>query len=113
MLMAKRSSPRSSSVANSGATPELRLFSVPGIPEILPGNDLVKSVTSAARRAAIRFENGDILVIAQKFVSKAEGAFVQLTEVKPSPKARSLAERLKKDPRSVQVVLNESRRIVR
>src|SRR6266849_2597205 len=113
MLMAKRSSPRSSFVANSGATPELRLFSVPGIPEIHPGNDLVKSVTSAARRAAIRFENGDILVIAQKIVSKAEGAFVQLTEVKPSPKARSLAERLKKDPRSVQVVLNESRRIVR
>jgi len=70
-------------------------------------------VANAARRAAIRFKNGDILVIAQKIVSKAEGAVVRLTEVEPSPKARSLAARLKKDPRAVQVVLNESRRIVR
>jgi coenzyme F420-0:L-glutamate ligase/coenzyme F420-1:gamma-L-glutamate ligase len=111
--MAKRSNLRSSSVASSGATPELRLFSVPGIPEIHRGHDLAKCVTSAARRAAIRFENGDILVIAQKIVSKAESAVVRLTQVKPSPQARSLAARLKKDPRAVQVVLNESRRIVR
>ncbi len=111
--MAKRSNPRCSSVANSRATSELRLFSVPGIPEIHSGHDLVKCVANAARRAAIRFKNGDILVIAQKIVSKAEGAVVRLTEVEPSPKARSLAARLKKDPRAVQVVLNESRRIVR
>src|SRR5712664_3335469 len=111
--MAKRSNLRSSSVANSGATPELRLFSVPGIPEIHPGHDLVKCVTSAARRGAIRFESGDILVIAQKIVSKAEGAVARLTKVTPSPQARSLAAQLKKDPRAMQVVLNESRRIVR
>ena len=111
--MAKRSNLRSSSVANSGATPELRLFSVPGIPEIHPGHDLVKCVTSAARRGAIRFESGDILVIAQKIVSKAEGAVVRLTAVTPSPQACSLAAQLKKDPRAVQVALNESRRIVR
>src|SRR5882672_7423449 len=111
--MAKPSNLRSSSVANSGATPELRLFSVPGIPEIHPGHDLVKCVIDAARRAAIRFESGDILVIAQKIVSKAEGAVVRLTEVTPSPQARSLAAQLKKDPRAMQVVLNESRRIVR
>src|SRR6267143_2607388 len=111
--MAKRSNPRSSSVANSGTTPELRLLSVPGIPEIHPGHDLVKCVTSAARRAASRCENGDILVIAQKIVSKAEGAVGRLTGVKPSRKARSLAAGLRKDPRAVQVGLNESRRIVR
>src|SRR3979490_3044733 len=111
--MAKRSKPRSSSAASSAATPELRLVSLRGIPEIHPGHDLVKCVTSAARQTAIRFENGDILVIAQKIVSKAEGAVVRLTEVKPSPKARSLAAQLKKDPRAVQVVLKESRRIVR
>src|SRR3979490_2530650 len=111
--MAKRSKPRSSSAASSAATPELRLVSLRGIPEIHPGHDLVKCVTSAARRAAIRFEDGDILVIAQKIVSKAEGAVIRLTEVRPSRKARSLAARLEKDPRAVQVVLNESRRIVR
>jgi len=111
--MAKPSNLRSSSVANSGAIPEVRLFSLPGIPEIHAGRDLVKCVIDAARRAAIRFESGDILVIAQKIVSKAEGAVVRLTAIKPSPKARSLAGRLKKDPRAVQVVLNESRRIVR
>src|SRR5216683_3145028 len=111
--MAKRSNPRSSTVDNSGATPELLLFSLPGIPEIHAGRDLVKCVIDAARRAAIRFENGDILVIAQKIVSKAEGAVVRLKTVRPSPQARSLAARLKKDPRAIQVVLNESRRIVR
>ncbi len=111
--MAKRSNPRSSTVANSGATPEVRLISLPGIPEIHAGHDLVKCVIDAARRVAIRFESGDILVIAQKIVSKSEGAVVRLTTVNPSPQARSLAARLKKDPRAIQVVLNESRRIVR
>jgi len=111
--MAKRSNPRSSTAANSGATPEVRLFSFPGIPEIRAGHDLVKCVIDAARKAAIRFENGDILVIAQKVVSKSEDAVVKLRTVRPSPQARSLAAQLKKDPRAIQVVLNESRRIVR
>src|SRR6266850_1850682 len=111
--MAKRSNPRSSSVANSGATPDVRLLSLPGIPEIHAGHDLVKCVTDAAHRAAIHFESGDILVIAQKIVSKAEGTVVRLKTVRPSPQAHSLAARLKKDPRAIQVVLNESRRIVR
>src|SRR5258706_6707332 len=111
--MAKRSNPRSSTAANSGATPEVRLFSFPGIPEIHAGHDLVKCVIDAARKAAIRFENGDILVIAQKVVSKSEDAVVKLRTVRQSPQARSLAAQLKKDPRAIQVVLNESRRIVR
>src|SRR6267143_2490050 len=111
--MAKRSNLRSSSVANSRAIPEVRLFSLPGIPEIQAGGDLVKCVIDAARRAAIRFESGDILVIAQKIVSKAERSVVRLKTVRPSPQAHSLAARLKKDPRAIQVVLNESRRIVR
>ena len=91
----------------------LRLFPIPGIPEIRPGNDLVKIVKTAARLANIEFEHGDILVIAQKIVSKAEGAIVRLTTVKPSPQAMALAARLKKDPRAMEVVLKESRRIVR
>src|SRR5207253_2771010 len=63
--------------------------------------------------AAIHFAHGDILVVAQKIVSKAEGALVRLASVKASPEARALAARLKKDPRAVEVVLRESRRMVR
>ena len=111
--MAKRAKSRSSSVPSSAAAPELRLVSLPGIPEIRHGQDLVKCVIDAARNAAIRFESGDILVIAQKIVSKSEGAVLRLTTVRPSPQALSLAARLKKDPRAIQVVLNESRRVVR
>ncbi len=111
--MAKRSKSRSPSADVPAASPELRLFRIPGIPEIRTGNDLVKCVTGAARRAAIHFEHGDILVIAQKIVSKAEGALVRLASVKPSPRALAIAARLKKDPRAIEVVLRESRRIVR
>ncbi len=111
--MAKHSNARSSSANVSMATSGLRLFPITGIPEIRRGNDLLKIVVGAARRAASRFEDGDILVIAQKIVSKAEGAIVRLATVKPSPKALALAARLKKDPRIVEVVLKESRRIVR
>src|SRR3984893_6275156 len=111
--MAKRSKSRSSSVQSSDAAPELRLVSLPGIPEIRHGHDLVKSVMDAARQTAIRFESGNILVIAQKIVSKSEGEVVRLTTVSPSPQARSLAARLKKDPGAIQVDLNEARLIVR
>jgi coenzyme F420-0:L-glutamate ligase/coenzyme F420-1:gamma-L-glutamate ligase len=95
------------------AATELRVVSIPGIPEIRTGDDLAKMVASAARRAAIPFEHGDILVIAQKIVSKAEGAIARLASVKPSVRARALARRLKKDARAVEIVLRESRRIVR
>jgi coenzyme F420-0:L-glutamate ligase/coenzyme F420-1:gamma-L-glutamate ligase len=111
--MAKRTKSRSSSAVVPAASPQLRLFRIPGIPEIRPGSDLAKCLTAAARRAAIRFEDGDILVIAQKIVSKAEGALVRLATVKPSLQALALGAKLKKDPRAMEVVLRESRRIVR
>src|SRR5882762_284996 len=111
--MAKQFKSLLSSPKISAASPGLLLLPIPGIPEIRQGDDLAKCVTGAARRAAIRFENGDILVIAQKIVSKAEGALVRLATVKPSPQALALAGKLKKDPRAMEVVLRESRRIVR
>jgi len=111
--MAKGPKFRPSAAVVPGASPQLHIFRIPGIPEIRPGNDLAKCLTVAARRAAIRFEDGDILVIAQKIVSKAEGALVRLATVKPSPQALALAAKLKKDPRAMEVVLRESRRIVR
>jgi coenzyme F420-0:L-glutamate ligase / coenzyme F420-1:gamma-L-glutamate ligase len=111
--MPKRTPSRSAAPGKSKAAPELRLFSLPRIPEIRTGDDLVKIIAGAARRASIRFENGDVLVIAQKIVSKAEGALVDLASVTPSPQALALAEQLKKDPRAMEVVLQQSRRIVR
>jgi coenzyme F420-0:L-glutamate ligase/coenzyme F420-1:gamma-L-glutamate ligase len=111
--MPKRTPSRSTASGKSAAAGELRLFSLPGIPEIRPGDDLVKVISAAARRAAIHFGNGDVLVIAQKIISKAEGALVDLASVTPSPQALTFAEQLKKDPRAVEIVLQQSRRIVR
>jgi coenzyme F420-0:L-glutamate ligase/coenzyme F420-1:gamma-L-glutamate ligase len=111
--MAKRPKPHFSAPKSLASSRELRLFPIPGIPEICRGDDLAKCVTGFARQAAIQFEDGDILVIAQKIVSKAEGAVVRLASVKPRPQARALARRLRKDPRAVETVLRESRRIVR
>jgi coenzyme F420-0:L-glutamate ligase/coenzyme F420-1:gamma-L-glutamate ligase len=111
--MPKRTSTRSAADGKSAAAADLRLYSLAGIPEIRPRDDLVKCIADAARRASIQFENGDVLVIAQKIVSKAEGALVDLASVKPSPQALTLGEQLKKDARAVEVVLRQSRRIVR
>jgi coenzyme F420-0:L-glutamate ligase/coenzyme F420-1:gamma-L-glutamate ligase len=111
--MAKRSPSRTGSDATGSLRRGLQLFRIPGIPEICRGQDLGRLISDSASKAGIAFEHGDILVIAQKIVSKAEGAFVCLTTVRPSPKALDIAAQQKKDPRVVQVVLNESRRIVR
>lgn len=70
-------------------------------------------MAKAARRARLTFENGDVLVIAQKIVSKVEGAVVRLATIRPSAQAVALAARLQKDPRAIEVVLQQSRRIVR
>jgi coenzyme F420-0:L-glutamate ligase/coenzyme F420-1:gamma-L-glutamate ligase len=110
--MAKRSDSRASKKF-SVTDEDLRLFRLPGLPEIQLGDDLAGQIASAARKARISFENGDILVVAQKIISKAEGAVVRLATIRPSPQALALAARLKKDPRAVEVVLQQSRRIVR
>jgi coenzyme F420-0:L-glutamate ligase/coenzyme F420-1:gamma-L-glutamate ligase len=85
----------------------LSLRAIDAIPEIQPGDDLPGLL--AARVPA----GPGVLVVAQKVVSKAEGQLVALGEVKPGAEARELAERVDKDPRQVQVILDQSRRIVR
>ena len=95
------------------AASDLRLFRVLGLPEIRKGEDLPKQIAAAASKVGLRFEDGDVVVVAQKIVSKAEGAVVRLTSVKPSPRAQVLAGKLKKDARVVELVLKESRRILR
>ena len=105
---------RSRGSSNSSSPPTaISVFVIPGLPEIHPGDNLPQLIVRAAQKASIGFENGDILVIAQKIVSKSEGRLVRLSTVKPSPEAQSLAGKLSHDPRFVEVVLRESRRIVR
>jgi coenzyme F420-0:L-glutamate ligase/coenzyme F420-1:gamma-L-glutamate ligase len=91
----------------------IELISVPGIPEIRKGDNLAARIVQAATRANISFEQQDILVVAQKIVSKSEGRVVQLSSAKASPQARLLATQLKKDPRFIEIILEESRRLVR
>jgi coenzyme F420-0:L-glutamate ligase/coenzyme F420-1:gamma-L-glutamate ligase len=91
----------------------LRLFRIPGLPEIRKGEDLARCIVAAAGKAGLSFEEGDILVVAQKIVSKAEGAVVSLATVKPSDQAQALARQLKKDARAIELVLRESCRILR
>src|SRR5690348_12757741 len=91
----------------------IRLFGIPGLPEIQANDNLPKLIVDGARAARIAFESDDILVIAQKIVSKAEGRTVQLSPVTPSADALSLAATVQNDPRMIEVILRESRRIVR
>lgn len=83
------------------------------MPEIQEGEDLAERIAEAATKSGLRFEDGDIVVVAQKIVSKAEGAVVSLTSVSPSSEAQVLAGKLSKDVRMVELVLQQSRRILR
>ena len=89
----------------------LRVIPLEGVPEIEEGDDLVALLTDAAERAG-GLEDGDVLVVAQKAVSKAEGRIVRLDEIEPSPRAHELAGE-GQDPRHVEVILRESARVVR
>lgn len=91
----------------------ISLAGLPGIPEVAEGDDLGRLIADAVERRGDRLETGDVLVVAQKVVSKAEGRVVSLAEIAPSGLAREFAEAWSKDPRFVEVVLRESRRIVR
>ncbi|HKT46333.1 MAG TPA: coenzyme F420-0:L-glutamate ligase [Candidatus Acidoferrales bacterium] len=91
----------------------VRIVALHGIPEVQRGDNLSALVAEAARKQRMPWEAGDILVLAQKVVSKAEGATVDLTQVLPSAKAQELAAKLGKDPRFFEVVLQQSRRILR
>jgi len=91
----------------------LILTPVPGIPIIYPGDDLTRIILSCLSQANIDLQDNDILVIAQKIVSKAEGRYVNLTEIEPSERAKELAVQSKKDPRVVELILRESKEVLR
>jgi|688.fasta_scaffold29497_3 coenzyme F420-0:L-glutamate ligase/coenzyme F420-1:gamma-L-glutamate ligase len=86
---------------------------LPGLPEIRRGDDLATLILAALRRADLALQAGDVLVVAQKIVSKAEGRSVDLRTITPSSKAVELAARVQKDARFVEVVLSESAEVVR
>ena len=92
---------------------DLHVFALPAVPEVAAGADLGALIVEAVARAGRTIEPGDVVVVAQKVVSKAEGAVVRLDEVTPSARAEEWAAAHGKDPRVVEVVLRESKRIVR
>ena len=89
------------------------VIGVGGIGEVRQGDDIGRLVVEAAERQSTPVRAGDLLVIGQKVVSKAEGRLVRLTDVEPSPIALAMAAGLAKDARLVEVILRESRRVVR
>lgn len=92
---------------------ELRVIGLPGIPIVTPGMNLAALIQQASTAAPLPLQAGDILVVTQKVVSKAEGHLIHLKDVTPSPLAKNFAQQWGKDPRHVEVVLQQSRRIVK
>jgi coenzyme F420-0:L-glutamate ligase/coenzyme F420-1:gamma-L-glutamate ligase len=91
----------------------IQIFPLHGLPEIKPGDDLAQLIAGALRAQGLQIQAGDILVIAQKIVSKAEGRIVDLNSLTPSERAIAWAKAWDKDARAVELVLRESKRIVR
>ena len=93
----------------------IAVIPVPGLPLINPGDDLARLLGDAIEAARVGLKAGDVVAVCQKVVSKAEGAVVALADVEASPFARHLASRTEggKDPRALEVILRETRRIVR
>ena len=91
----------------------IQVIGIEGLPEVRPGDDLVALVLQALAAEGLALQDGDILVLTQKVVSKAEGRMVALADVEPSAFARTIARQMGRDPRFVEVVLRQARRIVR
>ncbi len=92
---------------------QLIVTAVNGLPEIRPGDDLAVLIRDAARRQRDEIQGGDIVVIAQKIVSKSEGRIVHLADVVPGKRAQEMAAEAGKDARQIEVVLGECAKIVR
>ncbi|WP_416896648.1 MAG: coenzyme F420-0:L-glutamate ligase [Minwuia sp.] len=92
--------------------PRLEVIGLEGLPEVRPGDDLTALVREAADGAG-GLRDGDVLVLAQKIVSKAEDRFVDLRDVRPDDRARRIAAQCDKDPRQVAVILSESAEVLR
>jgi coenzyme F420-0:L-glutamate ligase/coenzyme F420-1:gamma-L-glutamate ligase len=94
-------------------TAPLSLVPLAGFPLVEPGDDLAGLIAESLAQNALRPGTGDVLVLAQKIVSKAEGRYVRLAEVTPGPEALALAAKADKDPRLVELILAESNEVIR
>ena len=89
----------------------MEILPVKGMPLIKPGDDLPAVIAKTVSQNCISLENGDVLVLAQKIVSKAEGRVVDLNSVTPGARALQISEDIHKDPRVVELILSESKSI--
>lgn len=95
------------------SNPTLTLTAIPGLPIVRPGDDPAALIGDAMATAGLTLRSRDVLVVAQKIISKAEGRIVALDTVKPRPDAIEWGQKTDKDPRVVELILGESRRVVR
>lgn len=91
----------------------MQMFRLRGLPDFIEGQNLANSIIDALEKSNHELLDGDILVIAHKVVSKTEGACIHLSDVTPSEEAIELARSVNKDPRKVEVILSQSKKIVR
>ena len=93
--------------------PEIRAVGIEGLPEVQAGADLAGQIIDAAAAQGTPIEDGDVVVVTQKIVSKAEGRVMTIDEVEASPLAIAITEGHRRDPRHTEMILRESRRVVR
>ncbi len=93
--------------------PRYEVIGIEGLPEIHGGDDLARLIAHASVAQGTPLAAGDLLVVSQKIVSKAEGRVVRLGDITPSADTRAVADEIGRDPRLVEVILRESRRVVR
>jgi coenzyme F420-0:L-glutamate ligase/coenzyme F420-1:gamma-L-glutamate ligase len=92
---------------------QINLIALPGIPYVQPGDNLARLIVEGLTAAQLTLEVGDIVVITSKLVSKAEGRFVDLRTITPSPRAHEIAQTTLKDPRLIELILRESTEVSR
>jgi coenzyme F420-0:L-glutamate ligase/coenzyme F420-1:gamma-L-glutamate ligase len=98
---------------NSVNAVTLTITTLPGIPLVNPGDDLVRLILDGAAAADLTLQSGDVLVVTSKIVSKSEGRLVRLDSVEPGPEAQRVAAEVGKDPRIVELILRDSKSISR
>lgn len=92
---------------------EFKAIALEGFPLIKPGDNIPRIIVETAEKNALEIEDGDVIVIAQKIFSKAEGRIVNLKEVVPSEEAKEIARKTGKSPKFVELVLRETRRVIK
>ena len=92
---------------------DVRILGLKGFPLVRHGDDVARLVIESARSLGLRIADGDILVIGHKIISKSEGRIATLSAIKPSIRAVKIARKCLKDPRLVQLILSESRRVIK